>query len=307
MPDELHSLTTGQLNANSIYRPSDVGQPIELARQPPTRHAIVELLQKGIKPSLETLQPAAPTGRFRFLDLPPDIRNRIYTLLLATSTHVLILAEASTPAARATHCAGKEWYSVGDGEHIMASPIRAIKPSSILFANQQIRNEIAPMLYGQIKFKFSAIGCRSITFPDFARSINDMLRLLRDVTLCGFSKDKFKEAFKALQGADKLILLTILLSSGNWFDASPSFFAVGPRRFHELKDCSDLFPTLRTLVRTHQGKRKSSNQDDALIVRFRKPRGEPCIRWRTHRCSQSCVKGLKDTQNALQEKLYEGT
>ena len=75
---------------------------------------------------------------FRFLDLPPEIRDETYTLLLPQDRKLRI-----------------DTYSMGYGVHLLT--IDGERPSELarlLRLNQQLLRDVAPVLYGLMTFRF---------------------------------------------------------------------------------------------------------------------------------------------------------
>ncbi|GAB7359100.1 hypothetical protein MBLNU230_g5171t1 [Neophaeotheca triangularis] len=208
-------------------------------------------------------------NHFRFLDLSPELRNRVYWLLFngtlpvrsklvkqRIDTHDLRVQYSSKYSYRRGkdpgHVSSEKWYGV---------TYEAINTPAILIACKQILSEVGPMLYGATPFIFDS----TTAIARFGGKVGSMVKFLRTVTfeLGFFKKTSSKHAVAVLEQAAELKKLAF-----SHKDIGFGLNALSDEKYQELL-CNVrnlVFTFLPVLEKLHASRSNSAQGSDVLEI-----------------------------------------
>lgn len=152
---------------------------------------------------------------FRILDLPPEIRNQIYSLVLVGGATDVTLTGIRESSLRPKW--SRKWRENDrDRSELVTQP-----SLNILSTCRQVYNEASPVIYGSVTFGFSS-SSTLLAFLTNAPVIH-----LRRVKVDKLVRSNFRAAGKLLGAAAQLEMLHVKLYS--WHHPSPYYGLTGPR------------------------------------------------------------------------------
>ncbi|KAK5133035.1 hypothetical protein LTR08_008240 [Meristemomyces frigidus] len=211
----------------------------------------------------------AKSTAFRFLDLPAELRNAIYMMLLAKRNRVKIL--------------GRKIRTVSNGKNANSTPrtkrivysVQSNSSAAILQVNRQIHAEATPIFYSTNTFFFGDEG-NAADLCSFLQQIGSSKQHIRHVSL------EYVSNIKVVQSALHLLKEAKMLETfelGQWLAAHLTL----DQRIEAL------VPWMHSLVKARQGGSNVTNVQD--ITDILRVADEP-------RCNIA-----QDTLDALKAKL----
>lgn len=196
------------------------------------------------------LEPTA--GGFRLMDLPPEIRNLIYSFMVeADDCKVRITTSKKVHEPRRPALGGGKW-DAGSKRRVAPSALY----STILRTSKQVLREAAPILYGTNHFSFNGFGTLQI-FLDRIGSMRKYLRFIRMDT-SGFQRSKVRTSLNMLKDATDLRMLS--------FDHENLCLDKVPYYFHKVTLTTFTYFVRPFLKALHRARLGSNNEMSVLDV-----------------------------------------
>ncbi|KAK4542384.1 hypothetical protein LTR36_006841 [Oleoguttula mirabilis] len=196
------------------------------------------------------------TGSFRFLELPAEIRNMIYSLLL----------EAQKPIEMQRIISGvsRSFITRPPTYNTSVEHYRTHLHVGILQTNQQIHAEATPILYSLNTLNFGLSYSEARNLHAFLQHIGSSRQHVRHLALCRIrSNTELRAALHLLKEARALETVKLGCYLPEHFDTNSS--RKRSRYFNPQKNIQVLLPCLKSL----QNARKASGKDGCAVEVFR--------------------------------------
>ncbi|KAK4541851.1 hypothetical protein LTR36_007383 [Oleoguttula mirabilis] len=264
-----------------------------------------------LRPEQLTIAHGALTGRrvlmlepvttfFRFMDLPPELRQMVYDLLLTEEDDVGISTyKIESEPRKLCRDSFRTRYRTEKIKWVQLKEVAASDPpsslSSLLLLSKQVQQEAGTSFYANNTFRFESLTDMKF----FLESIKDFRRFLRYIRLCvdGYTSTKARDTFQLLKDATSL--RSFVVHHDTLCESRPrgrGYHRTSPEGF--AKDCTELFNALHQaltarednikrvtdilqIVEGHQQHRKCRHCEDSTS-------SHPLTCSQTHRCHINC-------------------
>ncbi|GIZ47680.1 hypothetical protein CKM354_001076500 [Cercospora kikuchii] len=191
---------------------------------------------------LSTSTPGA-SGAVGFLDLPPELRNRIYELAL--------IVRHPDPVICVGYLHVDQWRI---SKERYPSSLRQLKMTpSILATCRQVQQEASPVLYGNNPFLMAPHASSLRYLPNSTPPLPKTFRAIRTVKLC--------------RQANQTVVKSLLLILQNMLNLDALCINGGLR--HNFRKPDTMAKALLPLVKSIHARRKGGNQKQAIdVIKF---------------------------------------
>lgn len=223
------------------------------------------------------------TEAFRFMDLPPELRNRIYRYVLGSSSHFFSKSRRGKNGSKEKGRRLRAQQYIRQTHRNAPGYTRAIKNESILTVSKEVTREVAPMLYGAEAFNFDS----SRKLKHFVSGIGSMVVYLRDICIWKISQSTLRTACNALKKASSLCALIIYYEILR-MNGDTRFLMSGRRsgrRQWALKDGSEVLDYVLPLVKA-QHKLQMRKPGSKSIEPKGRPKAVDMVRFRAMPCNK---------------------